>query len=243
VVDTNTFAVNTNRQKYRRQFEGRWLKEEKVGEIVSTAWSHAPPGAPVMTKLAAIHSDLHEWDRSVLKAPQKKVKELTKELDQLLSGPMALESAQQQREITRQIEVALEQEEIHYMQRSRANWLMHGDRNTTFFHNYAKARRKRNTILKLKDGNGEWIEGKEEMGSLIHDYFLALFTSEVQQTNDELLNRVIPRVTPEMNVALLKPFTVEEVKDAMFSIGDFKAPGTDGLHAVFYKKILDSSGR
>jgi hypothetical protein len=51
---------------------------------------------------------------------------------------MSDESDQKQKENTKQIEVPLEQEEVHYMQRSRANWLMHGDRNTTFFHNYAK---------------------------------------------------------------------------------------------------------
>ena len=28
----------------------------------------------------------------------------------------------------------------------------------------------------------------------------------------------------------------EEVKRALFSIGDLKAPGTDGLHAIFFKK-------
>jgi hypothetical protein len=190
-----------------------------------------------MMKLAAVHSDLHEWDRTVLKAPQKKIKELTKELEVLLSGPMTDDTDHKQREVTRQIEVALEQEEVHYMQRSRANWLMHGDKNTAFFHNYAKVRRKRNTILKLKDGNEEWIEGNDAMGNLIHEYFSSLFSSKVQQTDGELLNRVIPRVTSEMNASLLKPYTAEEVKEAMFSIGDFKAPGTDGLHAVFYKKF------
>jgi ribonuclease HI len=40
-----------------------------------------------------------------------------------------------------------------------------------------------------------------------------------------------------MNEALLKPYTAEEIKEAMFDIGDYKAPGTDGLHAVFYKKF------
>jgi hypothetical protein len=211
LVDTETYAVKT-RSKGRRRFEGRWLNEEKVNDIVSNAWVHSPPNAPVMAKLATVHSELHEWDRKVLKAPQKKVKDLTKELDQLLNGPMDEDTTQRQKEITRQIEVALEQEEVHYMQRSRANWLMHGDRNTTFFHNYVKKRWKRNTILKLKDGDGNWIEGNEEIRPLIHGYFSTLFTSEVQQTNEELLARVFPRVTPAMNTALLKPFTEEEVR-------------------------------
>jgi hypothetical protein len=39
-----------------------------------------------------------------------------------------------------------------------------------------------------------------------------------------------------MNDELCKPFTQEDVKRALFSIGDMKAPGTDGLHALFFKK-------
>jgi hypothetical protein len=32
---------------------------------------------------------------------------------------------------------------------------------------------------------------------------------------------------------VLSEFIEEEVKKALFAIGDFKAPGTDGMHAIF----------
>jgi hypothetical protein len=36
-----------------------------------------------------------------------------------------------------------------------------------------------------------------------------------------------------MNDTLLRPFLMEDVKKAIFSIGDYQAPpGPDGLHAV-----------
>jgi hypothetical protein len=45
-----------------------------------------------------------------------------------------------------------------------------------------------------------------------------------------------------MNESLLTLFTSEEVFVALESIGDLKAPGTDGMPSIFYKKILEPSG-
>jgi hypothetical protein len=35
----------------------------------------------------------------------------------------------------------------------------------------------------------------------------------------------------------LAPFSEAEVKKALFQIGDFKDPSSDGLHAIFYKRF------
>ena len=45
-----------------------------------------------------------------------------------------------------------------------------------------------------------------------------------------------------MNTGLLAPFSYEEVKKALFQIGDLKAPGPDGLHAVFFKRFWNLFG-
>jgi hypothetical protein len=55
------------------------------------------------------------------------------------------------KEMAALVDMLLEQQKIHWMQRSRANWLRQGDRNTSFFHNFASARRKKNFISKLKN--------------------------------------------------------------------------------------------
>jgi hypothetical protein len=59
---------------------------------------------------------------------------------------------------------------------------------------------------------------------------------------DELLNQVDVRVTNSMNEMLCKEFTSKEVIEALDSIGDLKAPGPDGMHAIFYKKNLGCGG-
>jgi hypothetical protein len=128
------------------------------------------------------------------------------------------------------------------MQRSRANWLMQGDRNTLFFHQFATARRKKNLIKKLKDANGNWVEGTSMLKPLVFYYFSNLFTSEIQEIDPAVLEKVQQKVTQNMNDDLMATFSAEDVKKAAFSIGDFKAPGPDGLHAIFYKKFWGLCG-
>jgi hypothetical protein len=57
-----------------------------------------------------------------------------------------------------------------------------------------------------------------------------------------MMEKINPKVTDVMNTNLLAPFSAEEVRKAMFSIGDYKAPGLDGLHAIFYKKFWNIRG-
>lgn len=53
---------------------------------------------------------------------------------------------------------------------------------------------------------------------------------------DELLDRVPTWISMEMNEFLTKEFTAEEVKSALDSIDDLKAPRIDGMPAIFFKR-------
>jgi hypothetical protein len=72
---------------------------------------------------------------------------------------------------------------------------------------------------------------------LVFQYFPKLFLSEVQDTDPAFLEKITPKVTNLMNERLISPFSAEDIKKAIFSMGDFKAPGPNGVHVVFYKKI------
>ena len=73
-------------------------------------------------------------------------------------------------------------------------------------------------------------------------YFSNLFKSEVVQPNPEVTSLVKRKVTDEMNKALLAPYTEDDVRKALFDIGDLKASGPDGLHAIFLQEILEYVG-
>ena len=71
------------------------------------------------------------------------------------------------------------------------------------------------------------------MKNFITNQYQSLFMSHVDSSFDEVLNCVHPRVSPEMNEALLAPFSGEEIWNALVSIGDLKAPGADGMPSIF----------
>jgi hypothetical protein len=85
-------------------------------------------------------------------------------------------------------------------------------------------------------------EGTDQLKPLVFQYFAHLFSSEVTQVDPTMMEKINPKVTDLMNTNLLAPFSAEEVRKAMLSIGDYKAPGPDGLHAIFYKKFWNIYG-
>jgi hypothetical protein len=98
------------------------------------------------------------------------------------------------------------------------------------------AMKRRNTIKKLKNATGGFVEGNDNLNPVILNYFANLFSTENNIVHPEFLERISPKVTQQMNEDLIAPFTGEDVKKAAFSIGDLKAPGPDGLHVLFYNK-------
>lgn len=63
------------------------------------------------------------------------------------------------------------------MMKSRNNWHMEGDINTTYFHKSVVVRRKKNKILSLNSNVGEDICDPKLLSDHIESYFQNLFTS------------------------------------------------------------------
>ena len=101
----------------------------------------------------------------------------------------------------------LEQEEIYWVQRARANWLKHGDRNSNFFQNYTTQRKMRNNIKYLIDDSGVKHEDRVTIKLLVQNYFMNLFSSEVAQVDPAVLGDVASKVMGSMNQDLLAPYT------------------------------------
>ncbi|KAJ9541721.1 LOW QUALITY PROTEIN: hypothetical protein OSB04_028227 [Centaurea solstitialis] len=133
-------------------------------------------------------------------------------------------------------------EETYFAQRAKVKWLNEGDSNTRFFHNAVKERRGRNYIRSVSDLNGNFTY---DVG--VEDVFVAHFHS-ILGTMDASVNLEIQsdlfvnKLDLSDALHMIRPIEDVEIKDAMFSIGNSKAPGSDGFTSLFFKSAWEIVG-
>jgi hypothetical protein len=116
--------------------------ETSFREKVQQTWesvSAVSTSDGILSKLGKLHEEMHSWDANVLQKPKVRLKKAQCELKQAMRAPMNDKKDIVAKEMAALVDMLLEQQEIHWMQRSRANWLRQGYHNTTFFHNFASA--------------------------------------------------------------------------------------------------------
>ena len=77
----------------------------------------------------------------------------------------------------------------------------------------------------------------EKIANVATVYFDNLFCAGNCDQMEECLNVVPKKVTPKMHDTLSSEFNTEEVKMALFQMRPTKAPGLDGMNALFYQRF------
>ncbi|XP_021985901.1 uncharacterized protein LOC110882124 [Helianthus annuus] len=171
-----------------------------------------------------------------------KVSELRKKLDeiQVLVDNIPLDGNLRQLEAAclQDFQSAAYDEECFLKQKSKVEWFCAGDSNTKYFHNVVKSRNARSKIHSVKDTSGIRHEGSGVAAALVTHYsnFLGV---EDQVTSINLDSMFVNVLTHEAAANMVRQVTREEVKAAMFNIGENKAPGPDGYTSAFFKKAWD----
>ncbi|KAL4560438.1 hypothetical protein LXL04_032589 [Taraxacum kok-saghyz] len=119
---------------------------------------------------------------------------------------------------------------------TKLNWLKKGDRNTKYYHKVIKEIQSRNRINSVTDGEG-MVHGADKVADIAIDHFSdflgkARDVAPITSPADLFTNRLSKDDADWM----IRPIEDDEIKQAIFDIGNDKAPGPDGYTSVFFKK-------
>jgi exonuclease III len=215
-----------------KRFEQVWTREDNHTYKVKEAWE-ATHGN-VADRLHNTLETLHSWGHQIFGTLPIKIKQVQDELMHLNQTQGAHNPTQDIKEKERELDKLLEGEEMWWKQRSRADWLQHGDKNTKFFHMKASQRKKRNNIKSIMNNQGQLQTKYEDIEAVLLDHFETLFKSQPTQQIHNIVEVVKDKLSNEMKEFLQAEFKDYEVYNAIKDMKSMAAPGPDGLHALFY---------
>lgn len=137
--------------------------------------------------------------------------------------------AKLEKKLMEEYQEILYQEEILWFQRSREEWITSGDRNTAYYHAAATVRRNRNMIKSLRMDTGDWISDADQLKLHVRDYYMQLFSCEVDILPNRVLDRTFPSISTEDWAAFDAAITMDEVHASVSDMEPFKALGPDGF--------------
>ncbi|XP_022030697.1 uncharacterized protein LOC110931619 [Helianthus annuus] len=213
------------------KFANFLVKKDGFLEKVASVWSKPVRGVTmysVVKKLASLKSPMRRLlfmqgnihERVILL--RKKLDEIQLAID---ANPLDVSLREAESLCLHEFQSVSYDEECFLKQKSKADWLAAGDSNTKFFHNSVKMRNAYMKIHSIHDSSGDCFYGDDVYGVLVSHYSKFL---GVQDPVDSLPGNLnFPNVLdPNVASNMVRPVTEEEVKKAIFSIGENKAPGT-----------------
>uniref|UniRef100_A0A2N9FN80 Protein kinase domain-containing protein n=1 Tax=Fagus sylvatica TaxID=28930 RepID=A0A2N9FN80_FAGSY len=221
------------------KFEEVWTSDQGCEDVITTAWKKPVPGVPMFSVWGKIHAcrrELRVWSKQSFGNIKTKIQAVEKRLKQAETVSMQGGEHHPVVLLKRELHSLLAKEERLWRQRSRAEWLKAGDRNTRYFHCRATQRQRRNHVYRLKSPTGLWTTNSAQVPALFIDYYNSLFQTENPGQIEQVVEHILPVVTEGMNEELCREFTSGEVAVALKQMAPLKAPGPDGLPPLFYHK-------
>ncbi|OMO74062.1 hypothetical protein COLO4_26732 [Corchorus olitorius] len=231
------------------KFEMMWTTHPQCKEVIKEAWNGEVQGSPpfkLTRKVKFVREKLKRWNKEVFGDLVVRKKRLENELARVQQNIQDADLRDEELALKKELENVLEQEHILWMQKSRANWIIKGERNTKYFHTVTKKRIARNRIFSIKGNCGQVIEDPTDIERTFLHILKETFCNQQEESETgirALLQSInLPTLSPEHLEKLNAPFSEEEVKITIFSKGPLKAPGYDGKPALFFQKFWDIVG-
>jgi hypothetical protein len=192
-------------------------------------------------KMKALKWEIKRWNLEEFGDVRDKNKASSEELKALdrLEEERSLNEVEKERkrQICRELEASLLQEEISWRQKSRIRWLKEGDKCTKFFHQVANANRRNNSIESLVV-DGTLSSDPTIVSNHIVNFYDSLFT-ETHGWKPRLDNLEFDTLSNSEALSLEEPFEEREVWEVIKGMDGDKAPGPDGFSMAFYQECWE----
>lgn len=118
-------------------------------------------------------------------------------------------------------------------------WFKDGDKNTKFFHNYVKGRRKRLRIHDIQTTQGDTVKSTKNIGAAAVEYFENHFREDSSTVNYDMLQVIPHMITSEQNNEMTMIPGCDEVKKVVFGLNKDSTSGSDGFSGHFFQDSWD----
>lgn len=111
-----------------------------------------------------------------------------------------------------------------------------------FYHAHVRKKKRSNHVDMLKLSSGEWSSDGSVLKADVVRYFCKLYKRDMNSGHPWMLTGQFLQLSFKKIEALAKNVDNEEIHVALFPMGPLKAPGIDGMQALFLQKNWDVVG-
>ncbi|GJZ76530.1 hypothetical protein Tco_0641202 [Tanacetum coccineum] len=213
-------------------------------DVVKEGWSDQVCGFymfRVVKKLKSLKKPLRKllYDKGNLHDNVNKLRIETARVQQDLDvDPTNQDLRDEEAVYVRAFTEALIMEERFLKQKAKIEWLKVGDSNSAYFHKSVKGCTSRNRIDVVTDLDGDLVTDDGVPAAFVSHYETFLGQPGITSPFD-YNNLFLNRLTSDQDMDMIKHVTAQEVKEAIFSMGNDKSPGPNGYTAFFFKECWD----
>lgn len=192
------------------------------------------------TKFKSLHSQRYSRLTERVQAAELRLSQVQQ---QLVTQPFHEPFKEEERRAKEEFNHLLAADLTLTSQRAKSTWVKETDSNSRYFFTLIKERQNRAKISSVSGADGQIITDPKEVEAEFVNYYTQLLGTEVEMEEFDPAPLSRGKVLDSTEAdRLCRPFTVDDVKKALFVIPNSKAPGPDGYSAGFFKAAWDTVG-